>query len=151
MAFTGSVDVAANTLYVFKLPPLAHDASRISVGAYGTDSTAAGGVHVQGVVYADNNGVPGTVLGSSSIAITLSPGPQTTILNPVDLKLTAGTSYWVGIVSDVATTLRAQANAATTGYQAAMTFPAPFPDGSTATTPVQGNDWALWINVWDID
>jgi hypothetical protein len=66
--------------------------------------------------------------------------------------LSAGQTYWVGIFTDVDTTLRAQPNPSTTGYQMPPGFVSydPFPDGSMGT-PVRGNDWASWLSVQDAD
>jgi hypothetical protein len=66
-------------------------ATQINLGLSGTANTGVTSV-IMGI-YANNAGVPGTRLATATV--TGEPAPSTTLVAPINLSITAGTSYWV--------------------------------------------------------
>jgi len=139
--------VIKDNLYVFKLPALAYPAKLLAFGAIGT----AVGPAAKMVLYADNgagtapSGIPlaitSAALGLASTAAEQSP-------NSANVMLAAGTIYWLGIVTNVDTTIRSQANAAAKGTRIPQLYADPLPNGSLGFS-YNGQDWNVYVKVED--
>jgi hypothetical protein len=112
-------------------------------------ATTSSGANFKPAIYADNSGSPGTLLSTGSqvtgaTALTAVTMPLTTAQS-----LTAGTSYWIGYVTDTTLSMQRDDNssfATNAGYSASVTYtsapPSTTPSMSSGQTSVQ-----LWGNV----
>lgn len=150
-ALPGSFTVFANILYLLRLRPLVHDATLQTFGVVGTSTTA--GASAKLVLYADNGA--GTAPSGADIAGTSSPFPlimsakeQTADTNAT---LSAGATYWLGIVVDADTTISGQADAAQVGQKLSLGFTAAWPSGPSGGAIAPASDFAIYIKVVDLN
>jgi len=144
--------VLADAMYSFQLPPLAHDAVLTTFGAYGN----ASGASAKMALYADDGTgtrPAGAPLTQTSNPMGLVDGATEQSPSVNNVALTAGATYWVSFIANVATTLRSQAGTGkgwrvpSIGFANFPANPAPNPPGVT-----QNNiNWALYIVVKDTD
>jgi hypothetical protein len=146
-ALSGSRLVFANTLYLLRLQPLLHGATLQTFGAIAT----ATGASAKLVLYADNGGAPS----GADIAGTSSPFPliagakeQTADTNAT---LSAGATYWLGIVVSADTMISAQDDAAQSGQKLSLGFTAAWPSGPSGAPIAPASDFAIYIKVVDLN
>jgi hypothetical protein len=150
---SGSTDtpVLGNWLYVFRLPALTHDATLHSFGVIG-DSTSTNAT-VALALYADDG--TGNAPAGAGIAATQSPIPIATVAKEVNAapgnqQLTAGATYWIGIVSNAGTNLPSRVDDDAVSWRTPLTFGNAFPSGQ-AGTPGPSVDLPIYIKVVDTD
>ncbi len=150
---TGSdTPILGNWLYMFRLPALKHDATLHSFGVVGDSSSTNATVAL--VLYADDG--TGNAPTGAGIAATQSPIPIATVAKEVNAApgnqpLTAGATYWLGVVANMGTTLPSQADATNAlSWRIPLAFGSTFPNGQTGT---QGPfvDLPIYIKVVDTD
>lgn len=151
-ATTSSAGTAAFTpkmLYLTKVfAPGAQSINDISanITSSGAAMFAATGVFV-GLVYADNNGVPGALLGQANVPTTAAPGTLvSSFTNPV--ALLANTSYWIGAIFYAPGEIQLSDDSGTAGSIA--TFPLNI-DGPVSLDPAPTmtsgqQDWQIWAD-----
>jgi hypothetical protein len=142
----------ANWLYLFRLPPLTHNAQLKNFGTWGNSGVALARL----ALYADNGGSTPAPTGAplaTSPSFGLTDGQREFVATPTDLALSAGTVYWIAIVVNTGTTFRT----ATDGAQNGMRFPQQYGATDLQTRDgMQGQasgglDWAVYIKIQDID
>jgi prepilin-type N-terminal cleavage/methylation domain-containing protein len=79
--------------------------------------------HVQMVIYADNAGVPGTRLATSSIQTAVTNSWNTFTVS--GLAITASTNYWIGVSTDGNTNFADNGGGGSTAYDLSSAYPAP--------------------------
>ncbi len=141
--------VAASTLYLMRLPALQHPAQLLSFGIIGTGSGASAVI----ALYPDNGsgtGPTGSPVAITSAQVGLFTDARETNANPPNAALAANTTYWLGFMVNVATSIKANADAAQVGQRAPgqsyPTFPA-----SPVTTGNNGVLYAVYMNLKDTD
>lgn len=104
-------------------------------------ATSAGAKN-KGVVYADSSGAPGTLMSSGTEVVGMTSG--TTLLLPLvtPQSLVAGTSYWIGYITDTSVAIRVT-DLNTVGYGAANTYSSGAPGTAPAMTSGQSS-WLIW-------
>ncbi|MDE3016282.1 MAG: hypothetical protein KGI29_05090 [Pseudomonadota bacterium] len=138
--------MSANILFLRKFTaPVSGTLNSISIMPQASSS----GANFKPAVYADNSGSPGTLLSGGSTVTGCTSGTALTLPLTTAQSLTAGTSYWIGYVTD--TSLAMQRQDATgfvtsAGYTASITFssapPSTAPSMSSGQYSVQ-----VWGNV----
>jgi hypothetical protein len=112
-------------------------------------TASAGGANFKPAIYADNTGSPGTLLSSGSQVTGATASTTLTMPLTTPQSLTAGTSYWLGYVTDTALTMQRQDNssfATNAGYTASITYSSAPP--STAPSMSSGeSSLQVWGNV----
>jgi hypothetical protein len=148
-ALSGSSALVSDTLYIFRLPPLTHDATLLSFGTYGN----ASGSSAKLVLYSDNgSGSPGTYVASTSNPLLLTNGQVEQGTTPANVTLFASTTYWLGILVSVNTTIYSTPNAATVGKKVGLLYGSPPPWPASPTGPANsGVDFAIYISVQDLN
>jgi hypothetical protein len=148
-ALSGSFTVFANTLYSIRLPPLAHDATLQTFGVVGN----ATGSSAELVLYADNGSgmVPSAYVASTSASFPLVVGAKEQYPDSM-APLSAGTTYWLGIVVNADTTITARPDSAQVGQKHSQNFTAGWPaTGSAGAAIVPAYDLAIYIKVVDLN
>ena len=148
-ALSGSTSLSPNFLYLFRLPPLTHDATLLTFGAYGNGP----GANAKLVLYGDNGA--GTAPAGAPLAAVASPivlydGQREQDSDSFNVAMNAATTYWLGIVVDVATTIRSTPDAAAVGIGFSDSYNAAWPNGSAAPD-YSGVDLAIYVHVQDTD
>ena len=141
--------MSSGQLYLRKFTaPVSGTLNSISIMPASTSS----GANFKPAIYANNSGSPGTLLSTGSqvtgaTALTAVTMPLTT-----PQSLTAGTSYWIGYVTDTALTMQRDDNSSfstNAGYTASVTYTSAPP--STAPSMSSGqSSLQLWGNVTGI-
>ena len=88
-------------------------------------AASASGANFKPAIYADNTGSPGTLLSSGSQVTGATASTTLTMPLTTPQSLTAGTSYWLGYVTDTALTMQRHDNssfATNAGYTASITY-----------------------------
>jgi hypothetical protein len=108
-------------------------------------TSSQGTASIKLLLYADGSGLPGALLGQSATVtgITANVALVGNLLSPV--VLTAGTQYWIGLMTDTALGTHTMQDALTLGRSAANTFSG----GAPSTAPVMGAapTYAFWGSV----
>lgn len=102
-------------------------------------------VNYMGLVFADNAGAPGTLLSSTPQFAGTTAGTAVTCSFTTPPSLTAGTPYWIGIMTDGALNIALADDTGTGGYTASYTYS----NGPPATAPAMTSgqpDWQMWGN-----
>ena len=141
--------MSGGQLYLRKFTaPVSGTLNSISIMPASTSS----GANFKPAVYANNSGSPGTLLTSGSQVTGATAGTAVTMTLTTAQSLTAGTSYWIGYVTDTALTMQRDDNssfATNAGYTASVTYtsapPSTAPSMSSGQSSVQ-----LWGNVTGI-
>ncbi|MDE3037008.1 MAG: hypothetical protein KGJ21_00925 [Pseudomonadota bacterium] len=138
--------MSANILFLRKFTaPVSGTLNSVSV----IPLTTSTGANFKPAVYADNSGSPGTLLSGGSTVTGCTAGTALTLPLTTPQSLTAGTSYWIGYVTDTALSMQRQdATGAVTsaGYTAGITFSSAPP--STAPSMSSGQySLQVWGNV----
>ncbi len=132
----------ANQLFLVKVTPaVACTLNSVSCIPRATSGTAK----FRGVAYADSSGSPGSLLSSGSEMTATTSG--TTLTGPLTSaqSLAAGTSYWIGFITDTSVVL-SQVDATTNlGRRIAATYTSGAPGSAGAMTTGQAT-WQLWGN-----
>jgi hypothetical protein len=147
MALGGGFQLFANFIYVFRLPPLTHQATLVSFGIFGT----MGGANAKMALYKDSMGAAptGPAIAYVQSPMALQSGNTTQDADPVSTKLDAGT-YWIAVVVDSNTTVSAAVDMAAPGEQLDQNFFDPYPDlTGKVGIDVSGNDLAMYVTVLD--
>lgn len=114
--------MSANILFLRKYTaPVSGTLNSISIMPAGS-STA---INFKPAVYADNSGSPGTLLSTGSVVNGATSGTAITLPLTTPQSLTAGTSYWLGYVTDTSLTMQRQDSSSfstNSGYTASITF-----------------------------
>lgn len=132
----------ANTLFL--IPIMQTGAFQVNDVACMPTTTSAGAKFI-GVLYSDNNGVPGTLLatGAQITGATAGTAVVSTFTSP--LGLLQSVQYWIGFITDTSVAL-GEGNNALGGWLAPNTFasgaPITAPFGSTGM-----NNWQVWTDV----
>lgn len=141
-----SLNLNANNWYVRPITPT-QNCSLVSLSLLGF--TANGSVQVRPVVYSDNAGVPGSLLTSGPTVVGV-PANTVVLLNlTTGQSLTAGTQYWIGVMTDITFTAGiAGGDALGQGRSATSTFAS----GAPSTAPASGltTTLCIWGNVTGI-
>ena len=128
---SSSTSIGANTLYLVAVSP---NASGAAAAVEVLPTTTSASVNIKGVMYADNGGVPGSLLsdGVQVTGLTANVPTQLPLASPP--AFTAGTSYWIGFYAD--TTISFQRYDGTIlGKTAANTYTSGAPLTAPAMTP----------------
>ena len=136
---TASATPGANQLYLRPVTA-ARTMTLNSVSAMPSGTSAA--INWRTVVYADNSGLPGALLGQSNVGIGTTSGTVITgnLISPV--SLTAGVQYWIGLHVD--TTINwAQQDTLNQGRFASITFTLGPPSSAPAMSGGQ-----LTMTIW---
>ena len=138
--------MSANQLFLRKFTaPVSGTLNSISI----MPAAASTGINFKPAVYADNSGSPGTLLSGGSVVNGATAGVAVTMALTTPQSLTAGTSYWIGYVTDTSLTMQRQDNssfATNAGYTASITFTSAPP--STAPSMSSGqSSLQVWGNV----
>jgi hypothetical protein len=104
-------------------------------------------------LYADDG--TGNAPAGAGIAATQSPIPIATVAKEVNAapgnqQLTAGATYWIGIVSNAGTNLPSRVDDDAVSWRTPLTFGNAFPSGQ-AGTPGPSVDLPIYIKVVDTD
>ena len=134
--------LTANNLHLVRIiPPV--NCTINNVSGYSFSASAA---KMRGVVYADSAGAPAALLSSGSEVVGTS--------NPLNLvwplvapqALVAGTSYWIGVITDTGFTGSTVESASNTGIRKAATYTSGPPDpAGTGFTTAQPT-YLFWAN-----
>jgi hypothetical protein len=99
-------------------------------------------------VYADSAGVPGTLMGSSSTITGATSGTTITGTLGTPQSLTAGTQYWLGIITDVAGNSNiASFEVPAQGRYASNTFASGPPGTAPTMTTIAGASPLFWGSI----
>lgn len=94
--FNGLYSLPANSLYLVPvIPVVACNLNSIIVANTSISSPTA---KAKGVVYSDNGGVPGTLLGTGTEVVGI--GAQLTLEFGTAVDLSEGVQYWIGLIND---------------------------------------------------
>lgn len=113
----------------------------IGLVAAATSATAK----MKGVIYADSSGVPGALLSSGTEVVGTTSGSSITLPLVTPQAITAGTSYWIGYITDTSVAMARLDNTAS-GYRAANTYTSGAPGTAPSMTAGQATLIA-WGNV----
>lgn len=132
----------ANQLFLVKITPaVASTLNSVSAIPRATSGTAK----YRAVAYADSSGSPGTLLTSGTEVVGATSGTTLTGALTTPQALTAGTSYWVGFITDTSVVL-SQVDATTNlGRKIANTYTSGAPGSAGAMTTGQAT-WQIWGN-----
>jgi hypothetical protein len=147
-AVVTTASVAAEVLYLKRLPVFAHAALLKSFGVIG----AGTGATARMALYTDNATGPGPT-GSTRAEATLGlvNGAREIDATPANVMLQAGVQYWLGIKVNVAATLRA-GSATPAGEQLTDAYTNPFPTFTGVNLPSSyATELAIYIRVQDTD
>jgi hypothetical protein len=147
---TGSFSLSANILYLIRLPALAHDAA---LGTFGVVANASG-ASAKLALYADNGAgtaPSGAKLAATSSPVTLTSGAEQQSSDTAGVTLTAGATYWLGIVVNSATTIAAQSDSLAVGMKLSQNFTAAWPTSPAGSAIAPATDLGIFINVQDLN
>jgi hypothetical protein len=138
--------MSANQLFLRKFTaPVSGTLNSVSV----MPAAASSGINFKPAVYADNSGSPGTLLSSGPQVTGATAGTAVTMALTTPQSLTAGTSYWIGYVTDTSLTMQRQDNSSfstNAGYTATITYSSA--PASTAPSMSSGqSSLQVWGNV----
>jgi len=140
---TGTTNApGANQLFLVKITPaVACTLNSVSIIPRATSA----GAKYRGVAYADSSGAPGSLLTSGTEVVGATSGTTITGVLTTPQSLVAGTSYWIGYITDTSVVL-AQVDATTNlGRKIANTYTSGAPGSAGAMTTGQAT-WQIWGN-----
>ncbi len=143
-ATAGIGSLAAGRVSLLKITPVVA-CTLNSVSLVPTVTSA--GAKNKGVVYADSAGAPGALLSSGTEVVGVTNGATLTLPLVTPQSLSAGTSYWIGLINDTTLSPRQYDNGVTLlGIGKANTYGsgAPSPAGGSFTTGI--GTWMMWGN-----
>jgi hypothetical protein len=127
--------------------PLQHDAT---LQTFGVISNAAG-ANARLVLYKDNAGLPGALVAQTFMSFALVVGAKEQAPDS-NASLSAGTTYWLGVLLDTSTSLSGQTDSGQTGEKSSMSFSAAFPStGPTGGAIAPSQDIGIYISVLDLN
>lgn len=133
----------ANTIIFFQVTPAgAMQLTDISIMPAGTSSTA----NFLGVLYSDNNGVPGTFIAQGSQITGCTGGTIVSSPFAIPPGLLTAVPYWIGMMTDTATAVQLADSTGTTGFVGSATYTNGPPVDAPAVTSGQP-DWQMWADV----
>lgn len=127
----------ANTLFLKKFTPASN--GTISSISCIPGATSAG-ASFQAVMYTDSAGAAGTLLSASSTVVGTTSGTALNISLTTPQSVTAGTSYWLGFITDTSVVLQ-ECDASNLGFSVANTFGS----GAPGTAPAMSSAKPSWI------
>lgn len=134
--FSGGYNTGNNTLYLTPfIPNVNCTIEFIVINGTNAPGTSYPSVNFKGVIYADNGGVPGTLLSTGTQVTGINQSQQLELPLTSPQSLTAGVTYWLGFINDTNAELQ-QFNGSSTGYVATNTYSSGAP--STAPTMTGG-------------
>lgn len=138
---TGIQDApGANTLFLRQFSPTVNcniNAVSILPGPSSTNNI----VKIKAVIYSDSSGVPGTLLsGGVETVGSLGSIPMTSSLSSPQ-ALTAGTPYWIGVITDTAVSLSLETDQTKKGSKVANAYAS----GAPSTAPTMTANQASWV------
>lgn len=135
----------SNQLYLMKYRCEASGTlNSIGLLPYATSPTAK----MKGVVYADSSGIPGSLMSSGTEVVGTTSGSVLTLPLATPQALVAGTTYWIGYITDSSLSMGRLDNSLS-GYQAANTYSS----GAPLTAPSMSSgqqSLVLWGNLTGI-
>lgn len=129
----------ADKLYLAQFTPNVNCTLNDVVINIGTTSPGNASTNMKGVVYSDLAGVPNTLLSSGTQVTGYTTGQQVQLPLVAPQALTAGTPYWLGLISDLGATLQDFITGVTTGYVASNTYSGGAPGTAPAMTANQAS------------
>lgn len=114
-----SYTVPANTVFLMPITPAgAMELDTISIMPASTNAS----VNWVGLVYEDNGGVPGLIVGQSEVSFGVTADTETSVsfVNPPGLN--SGQAYWFGFMADAAIAVHVADDTFHTGVEFANTF-----------------------------
>lgn len=115
----------------------------------GLPGSTSGTTNLRGVIYADSGGVPGTLMSSGSTITGITANTVVTLPLTTPQSLTAGTAYWLGLMSDTNIVTWQTVDTSAAGYRASATFTSGAPGTAPAMTSGQST-WLWWGNLTGI-
>lgn len=143
---TGTYNGSANDFVVKNYTPARNCTLNSVTLRIGTASNST--ANLRAILYADNAGVPGTLIASGTTVTGVSPNTTLTLPFASGQSLTAGTQYWVGFMVDVALTsfLLSETPTYTIGRRATSTFSSGAP-ATAPTTTATSTTPCVWGNI----
>jgi len=123
-------------------PPVNMTLTSMAFTAAGTNSS----VQLRPVVYTDSGGVADTLMSTGSVSVGVTSGVTKTLPFTTPQSLTAGTPYWLGLMTDIVVTNLYQAlqNGLLDDRIATVTFSSGAPATAPATSTTQST--VIWGN-----
>jgi len=132
----------ANQLFLVRITPgAACTLNSVSAIPRATSGTAK----FRAVAYADSSGSPGSLLSSGTEVIATTSGTTLTGALTTPQSLAAGTSYWIGYITDTSVVLAQVDNSTALGRKIAATYTSGAPGSAGAMTTGQAT-WQIWGN-----
>jgi len=132
----------AGQLFLVKLTAaVARTLQSVSVIPGATSGTAK----FRAVVYADSSGVPGSLLSSGTEVTGCTSGTTLTGVLTTPQALAAGTSYWIGFITDTSIVLQQYDATTNLGQKKANTYASGAPATGSGMTTAQPT-WLMWGN-----
>jgi len=132
----------ANQLFLVKITPaIAATLNSVSIIPRATSAAAK----YRAVAYADSSGAPGALLSSGTEVIGATSGTTITGALTSAQSLAAGTSYWIGYITDTSVVLAQVDNTTALGRKIAATYTSGAPGTAGAMTTGQAT-WQIWGN-----
>lgn len=135
----GSAYPGANTLTLIRITPEVNMTIN-SIGFVAEQGTSA---NMKGVIYSDSSGSPGSLLSSGTQVTGTAIGVTLTLPLTTPQSLTAGTSYWIGMITDTGFNL-AYKDGTNLGKLASNTYSSGAP--ATAPSMSASNTFMYWGN-----
>jgi len=137
----GTNPPGANQLFLLRaVASVARTLNSVSVVPGATSGTAK----FRAAVYADSAGSPGSLLSSGNEVTGCTSGSTLTGALVTPQALAAGTSYWIGFITDTSVALQAY-DSGTLGQKKAATYASGAPATGSGMTTGQTN-WLMWGN-----
>ena len=132
----------ANTLFLLPVTPTgALELTNVSLMPAGTSTTA----RFTGVLYSDNNGVPGSFIDQGVEVVGCVAGTAVVSSFVIPPGLSTSVPYWIGMMTDTATAFQLADDVHTTGVVASATYNSGPPLTAPAMTAGQP-DWQMWAD-----
>jgi hypothetical protein len=144
-AFVGTSTTAAPGANKIVLRPyVAEVAGTLGSVAFMPAATSAG-AKMKPVVYANSSGAPGSLLTTGAEVVGTTSGTVVSMPVTTPQTLVAGTTYWIGYITDTGVAL-SLADDGTAGYNAANTYTSGAPGTAPAMTGAQAS-YMIYGNV----
>ena len=143
-AFSTAVSApGANQLAL--IPVTAEQAANLSsIGVY--PSSSSGTAKFKGVLYSDNAGAPGSLIAVGTEVIGCTASTVLTLPFSAAQALTAGTQYWIGLITDTSLNLYIS-NLTLVGQRKANTYTSGAPAGPLTGMTTSQQSWCIWGNL----
>jgi hypothetical protein len=137
-AVTGNA--LANTMYLRPVIPTVN--CTISAIGFQVGGTGNASINLRPVIYSNSGGAPATLLSAGSTVTGATAGAYITLPLTTPQSLTAGTTYWVGLMVDIAqTNFLSGTDANNSGVRATSTFAS----GAPGTAPAMTTGQPSWL------